>query len=429
MNVLILGSGGREHALAKKISESPNCEKVFVAPGNGGTGNVAENLDIEINDFYSVAEAIAEHKIDMLVVGPEAPLVEGIREYFEGADEFRNLKIIGPGKEGAMLEGSKDFAKEFMKRHGIPTAPYATFQRGQVNEAQDFIEKTSAPYVLKADGLAGGKGVLILHEKEQAHHEIKLMLDDGKFGAASEKVVIENFLDGIEMSAFALTDGKNYLMLPSAKDYKRIGEGDTGLNTGGMGAVSPVPFANAELLKKIEERVVAPTVRGLERDQIPYVGFLFFGLMIVEGDPFVIEYNVRMGDPETEVVLPRIKSDLLAHLSAAANGVLHREQLQKDERFATTVMLVSGGYPKSYEKGRAIQIDGEVLADQFLFHAGTKSDAGQLKTSGGRVIACTAFGSELEWALAKSYDLADRIHFEGKYLRRDIGKDLLTEFD
>jgi len=429
MNVLILGSGGREHALAKKISESPNCEKVFVAPGNGGTGSVAENLDIEINDFYSVAEAIAEHKIDMLVVGPEAPLVEGIREYFEGADEFRNLKIIGPGKEGAMLEGSKDFAKEFMKRHGIPTAPYATFQRGQVNEAQDFIEKTSAPYVLKADGLAGGKGVLILHEKEQAHHEIKLMLDDGKFGAASEKVVIENFLDGIEMSAFALTDGKNYLMLPSAKDYKRIGEGDTGLNTGGMGAVSPVPFANAELLKKIEERVVAPTVRGLERDQIPYVGFLFFGLMIVEGDPFVIEYNVRMGDPETEVVLPRIKSDLLAHLSAAANGVLHREQLQKDERFATTVMLVSGGYPKSYEKGRAIQIDGEVLADQFLFHAGTKSDAGQLKTSGGRVIACTAFGSELEWALAKSYDLADRIHFEGKYLRRDIGKDLLTEFD
>ena len=429
MNVLILGSGGREHALAKKISESPNCEKVFVAPGNGGTGNVAENLDIEINDFYSVAEAIAEHKIDMLVVGPEAPLVEGIREYFEGADEFRNLKIIGPGKEGAMLEGSKDFAKEFMKRHGIPTAPYATFQRGQVNEAQDFIEKTSAPYVLKADGLAGGKGVLILHEKEQAHQEIKLMLDDGKFGAASEKVVIENFLDGIEMSAFALTDGKNYLMLPSAKDYKRIGEGDTGLNTGGMGAVSPVPFANAELLKKIEERVVAPTVRGLERDQIPYVGFLFFGLMIVEGDPFVIEYNVRMGDPETEVVLPRIKSDLLAHLSAAANGVLHREQLQKDERFATTVMLVSGGYPKSYEKGRAIQIDGEVLADQFLFHAGTTSDAGQLKTSGGRVIACTAFGSELEWALAKSYDLADRIHFEGKYLRRDIGKDLLTEFD
>jgi len=425
MNVLILGSGGREHALAKKISESPNCEKVFVAPGNGGTGNVAENLDIEINDFYSVAEAIAEHKIDMLVVGPEAPLVEGIREYFEGADEFRNLKIIGPGKEGAMLEGSKDFAKEFMKRHGIPTAPYATFQRGQVNEAQDFIEKTSAPYVLKADGLAGGKGVLILHEKEQAHHEIKLMLDDGKFGAASEKVVIENFLDGIEMSAFALTDGKNYLMLPSAKDYKRIGEGDTGLNTGGMGAVSPVPFANAELLKKIEDRIVAPTVLGLERDKIPYIGFLFFGLMIVDGDPYVIEYNVRMGDPETEVVLPRIKSDLLSHLNSAAKQTLDQERVVEDARITTTVMLVSEGYPGSYEKGKQIKVEGEIAENEILFHAGTKIESGILKTSGGRVMACSAFGNDLQSALDKSYDLAERVHFEGKNLRRDIGQDLL----
>ncbi|MGB6036995.1 MAG: phosphoribosylamine--glycine ligase [Cryomorphaceae bacterium] len=429
MRVLILGSGGREHALAKKISESPLCEKVFVAPGNGGTEDVAENVKIDISDFYSVAEKVANLGIEMLVVGPEAPLVEGIREYFEGSGEFSNLMIIGPGKEGAMLEGSKDFAKEFMKRHSIPTAPYATFQRGQVNEAQDFIEKTSAPYVLKADGLAGGKGVLILHDKEEALHEIKLMLDDGKFGAASEKVVIENFLDGIEMSAFALTDGKNFLMLPSAKDYKRIGEGDTGLNTGGMGAVSPVPFADAELLKKIEERVVAPTVLGLERDKIPYVGFLFFGLMIVNGDPFVIEYNVRMGDPETEVVLPRVKSDLLAHLNAAAKGTLHQEQIKKDERFSTTVMLVSGGYPESYAKGKAIEIEGEVSKDQLLFHAGTKFEGGQLKTAGGRVIACTAYGSQLESALAKSYELADRIRFDGKYLRRDIGKDLLTEFD
>jgi len=424
MKVLILGSGGREHALAKKISESPACEKVFVAPGNGGTGEVAVNLDIEIDDFYSVAEAVADRKIDMLVVGPEAPLLGGIREYFEGVDEFRNLMIIGPGKDGAMLEGSKDFAKEFMKRHGIPTAPYATFLRGQVDEAIDFIEKISPPYVLKAEGLAGGKGVLILADKEEAIHEINLMLNEGKFGAASEKVVIENFLDGIEMSSFALTDGKSYLMLPSAKDYKRIGEGDTGLNTGGMGAVSPVPFADDELLKKIEERVVAPTVRGLERDQIPYVGFLFFGLMIVDGDPFVIEYNVRMGDPETEVVLPRIKSDFLAHLNASAKGTLHQEELLTDKRFATTVMLVSGGYPESYEKGKTIEIDGEGSEDQILFHAGTKSNGGQLKTSGGRVIACTAYGSKLETALAKSYELAERIRFDGKYLRRDIGQDL-----
>lgn len=425
MKVLILGSGGREHALAKNISESPSCEKVFVAPGNGGTHEVAENVKIDITDFYSVAEKVADLGIDMLVIGPEAPLVEGIREYLEGSGEFSNLMIIGPGKEGAMLEGSKDFAKEFMKRHAIPTAPYATFGRGEVREAQEFIDKTNAPYVLKADGLAGGKGVLILQNREEAYHEIKLMLDDGKFGAASDKVVIENFLDGIEMSTFALTDGKNYLMLPSAKDYKRIGEGDTGLNTGGMGAVSPVPFADADLLKKIEERVVAPTVLGLERDSIPYVGFLFFGLMIVNGDPYVIEYNVRMGDPETEVVLPRITSDLLSHLKAAAQGNLKHEQLEKDERFATTVMLVSGGYPGSYQKGVVIKIDGEVTEDQILFHAGTKSDRGQLTTSGGRVIACSAYGNDLRSALTKSYELADGISFEGKYLRRDIGKDLL----
>jgi phosphoribosylamine--glycine ligase len=426
MKVLILGSGGREHALAKQISESPLCEKLYVAPGNGGTDRVAENLEIDITDFYSIAEKVADLKIDMMVVGPEAPLVEGIREYFEGADEFRNLKIIGPGKVGATLEGSKDFAKEFMKRHSIPTAPYATFERGQDSEAIDFIEQLTPPYVLKADGLAAGKGVLILHDKEEARHEIKLMLNEGKFGSAAEKVVIETYLNGIEMSAFALTDGKNYLMLPSAKDYKRIGEGDQGLNTGGMGAVSPVPFANDDLIKKIEERVVAPTVLGLEREGIPYVGFLFFGLMIVDGDPFVIEYNVRMGDPETEVVLPRIKSDLLQHLLAAANKELDREKLETDSRFATTVMLVSGGYPEAYEKGKTITVEGNSEGNQLLFHAGTKRDGDKLKTSGGRVLACTAYGSTLAEALSRSYALADQINFEGKYLRRDIGQDLLT---
>lgn len=424
MKVLILGSGGREHAMAMKIAESDLCEKVYIAPGNGGTHHVGENVEIDISDFYSVAEKVADLKIDMLVVGPEAPLVEGIREYFESADEFKNLMIIGPGKEGAMLEGSKDFAKEFMSKHSIPTAPYATFERGQVEEAQNFIEKTNKPYVLKADGLAGGKGVLILHEKDEALREIKMMLDEGKFGAASAKVVIENFLDGIEMSAFALTDGENYLMLPSAKDYKRIGEGDTGLNTGGMGAVSPVPFADAELLKKIEERVVAPTVRGLKRDGIPYIGFLFFGLMIVNGDPFVIEYNVRMGDPETEVVLPRVKSDLLAHLIAAAKGGLESEQITEDHRFATTVMLVSSGYPEAYEKGKSIEINNQGSDDQVIFHAGTKRDGSNLKTAGGRVIACTAFGKNLPTALTNSYDLVDQIQFEGKSFRRDIGKDL-----
>lgn len=426
MKVLILGSGGREHALARQISASSLCEKLYVAPGNGGTQDVAENIKIDIKDFYSIAEKVAALGIDMLVVGPEAPLVDGIREYFEGAKEFKKLKVIGPGKVGATLEGSKDFAKDFMKRHSIPTAPYATFERGQESEALDFIEKLSPPYVLKADGLAAGKGVLILYDKAEARHEIKLMLSEGKFGAAAEKVVIETFLDGIEMSVFAITDGKNYLMLPSAKDYKRIGEGDQGLNTGGMGAVSPVPFVDNELRQKIEERVVAPTVRGLDREGIPYIGFLFFGLMIVDGDPFVIEYNVRMGDPETEVVLPRIKSDLLQHLVAATDGALDRERLELDSRYATTVMLVSGGYPEAYQKGKRITIEGELTGEQHLFHAGTASDGDGLKTSGGRVLACTAIGTDLNSALSRSYELADRIKFDGKYLRRDIGQDLLT---
>jgi phosphoribosylamine--glycine ligase len=426
MNVLIIGSGGREHALAKKISESPLCDKLFIAPGNGGTDALGENLKINVGDFYSIAEKIDKHKIDMLVVGPEAPLVEGIREYFEGAEQFKELMIIGPGKDGAVLEGSKDFAKQFMMKHGIPTAPYATFGNGQLAEAQDFIQKMGAPYVLKADGLAAGKGVLILNDENEAKKELRLMLDEGKFGAASDKVVIEKFLDGIEISVFALTDGENYLLLPSAKDYKRIGEGDTGLNTGGMGAVSPVPFADDALLKKIDNRIIGPTVRGLKTDGIPYIGFIFFGLMVVDGEPYVIEYNVRMGDPESEVVLPRIKSDLLEHLKAAASVKLHQEVIEVDERFAATVMLVSGGYPEEYEKGKVIEISHAEVPNQIIFHAGTKKEGEILKTSGGRVISCTAFGDSLKDALAKSYELADEINFEGKYFRKDVGKDLLT---
>ena len=427
MNILILGSGGREHALARQIARSDNAEKVFIAPGNGGTSEVGENLNIDLSDFYEVAIAVKKYDIKMLVVGPEAPLVAGITDYFKGSDEFKDVIIIGPGKEGAKLEGSKDYAKEFMKRHGIPTAPYKSFVKGQVEDAKDFIRNVSAPYVLKADGLAAGKGVLIIQNEDEALEEIGLMLEERKFGAASEKVVIERFLDGIEMSVFAITDGENYLMLPSAKDYKRIGEGDTGLNTGGMGAVSPVPFADEELMAKIDERVVAPTVRGLSRDGIPYVGFIFFGLMIIDGDPFVIEYNVRMGDPETEVVLPRVQSDLLTHLTAAGNGRLNEEDLQVDPRFATTVMLVSGGYPEAYEKGKEISVPTHVSNDSnILFHAGTKLTKDSLVTSGGRVIACTGFGEELETALENSYALANTISFEGKVFRRDIGKDLIT---
>lgn len=426
MNVLILGSGGREHALAWKISQSPECDNLFIGPGNGGTSEHGRNLSINPADFYEVAVTVKKHQIDLLIVGPEAPLVGGIRDYFESSDEFKNLIVIGPGKSGAELEGSKHFAKEFMRKYAIPTAPSATFKRNQLGEALDFLEKSNPPFVLKADGLAGGKGVLILDSKEEAKKEIKLMLDEGKFGAASDKVVIENFLKGIEISVFALTDGDSYMLLPSAKDYKRIGEGDTGLNTGGMGAVSPVPFADKELMKKIEERIVAPTVEGLRREGIPYVGFLFFGLMVVDGDPFVIEYNVRMGDPETEVVLPRIKSDLLQHLQAAGEKRLKAEQLSVDERFATTVMLVSEGYPGKYEKGKLIKIADGGSIHGILFHAGTKEEGEELKTSGGRVIACTAYGDRLTEALNNSYSLTEKVEFEGKQYRNDIGKDLLT---
>lgn len=424
MNVLILGSGGREHALAWKIGQDPTCEGLFIAPGNAGTSREGINVPIDPEDFDGVAEAVEDLSIDLLVVGPEAPLVNGIRDYFEAHSSLSNLGIIGPGMAGAQLEGSKDFAKEFMQKHNIPTAAYQTFTKETLAEAKAYLKTIAPPYVLKADGLAGGKGVVILNDLAEAEKEIEDMLANAKFGQASERVVIEAFLDGIELSVFALTDGSDYVLLPNAKDYKRIGEGDTGLNTGGMGAVSPVPFADEVFMKKVEDRVVKPTVDGLKSDGISFTGFLFFGLIMVDNDPFVIEYNVRMGDPETEVVLPRIESNFLEILAAAAAGELAGKEVEINSDTATTVMLVSGGYPGSYEKGKAISGLNENLS-ATIFHAGTKFDADGVATSGGRVIACTGMGSSINEALKKSYDAANAIDFEGKNLRTDIGKDLL----
>lgn len=423
MNILILGSGGREHALAWKITQSPLCDACWIAPGNAGTAQVGHNLDIDPNQFEAVADAIRTHDIDMLVVGPEAPLVGGIRDYFEEREGWGDLLIVGPGKAGAQLEGSKDFAKAFMSRHGIPTARYGTFTRDQLEEAKTFLQTFEPPYVLKADGLAAGKGVVILDSLEEARIELDAMLADAKFGDASAKVVIEAFLDGVELSVFALTDGSHYVMLPEAKDYKRIGEGDTGLNTGGMGAVSPVSFADADFMKKVEAKVVKPTVDGLAKDGIPYVGFLFFGLINVGGSPMVIEYNARMGDPETEVVVPRISSDLVPALEAAARGKLSGLKLETDPRFATAVMLVSAGYPGSYSKGKTIEV-GEGIPEALVFHAGTAAIDGLTTTAGGRVMAATAYGQSMKEALQRSYAQADAIHFDGKYMRRDIGRDL-----
>lgn len=424
MNVLVLGSGGREHALSWKISQDNLCESLYIAPGNAGTGSIGTNVDLSPEDFDAVADFIREKEIGMVVVGPEAPLVKGIRNYLEGQEDLSELLIIGPGKAGAVLEGSKDFAKEFMQKHNIPTAAYKTFNSDQVDEAKKYLECISAPYVLKADGLAAGKGVLILDSLEEAKTEIENMLANAKFGEASSKVVIEEFLDGIELSVFALTDGSDYALLPNAKDYKRIGEGDTGLNTGGMGAVSPVPFADNSFMKKIEDRVVKPTVDGLKADGIPYVGFIFFGLIKVQDEPYVIEYNVRMGDPETEVVMPRIKSPFLELLIKAGKGELGDASVELDSKFATTVMMVSGGYPESYEKGKKIDGLGEV-EDAVIFHAGTKSFGEKVLTSGGRVLAATGMGATMKEALDKSYRAVDQIRFEKSYVRRDIGKDLI----
>ena len=422
MKVLLLGSGGREHALAWKINQSERLTKLYVAPGNAGTAEIAENVNIKVTDFEALANFVEHNAIDMLVVGPEDPLVEGIRDYFEADARFARLMIVGPGKAGAILEGSKDFAKEFMFRHHIPTAGYLTVTKDNLEKGFAFLETLKPPYVLKADGLAAGKGVLILDNLEEAKRELELMLG-GKFGKAGNQVVIEEYLKGIELSVFALTDGRSYKILGSAKDYKRIGEGDMGLNTGGMGAVSPVPFANEEFNRKVEERVVRPTIEGLQKDGIDYKGFVFFGLMNVGGDPYVIEYNVRMGDPETEVVMPRLKTDILSLFEAMAKGELEQAAFELDDRFCTTVMLVSQGYPGDYEKGKEITGVPDVKGS-IVFHAGTKLADGKVVTNGGRVIAVSSFGKTMREALAQSYENEAKIHFDGMNFRRDIGFDL-----
>ena len=424
MNILLLGSGGREHAIAFKIAQSTLCNRLFIAPGNAGTAGVGTNVDLDMADFAAMGHFVLEQHVDMLVVGPEAPLVAGIADYFHQTPELRHVLVIGPGKEGACLEGSKDYAKAFMMRHNIPTARYQTFTRETLAEAEAFLDTLQAPYVLKADGLAAGKGVLIEPDLATAKAHLREMLD-GKFGAASASVVIEEYLSGIELSVFVLTDGQHYLLLPSAKDYKRIGEGDTGLNTGGMGSISPVPFADKEFMKKVEDRIVKPTVRGLRDEKIDYHGFIFVGLMNCGGDPYVIEYNVRRGDPETESVFPRIKSDVVELLEHTARGTLDRASLIVDPRSAACVMMVAGGYPEHYEKGKVITL-GEEAPDVTVFHCGTKKGEGDaLLTNGGRVICTTALAATLPEAILKSYNRAATIEWEGKYQRRDIGQDLL----
>jgi len=424
MTILLLGSGGREHAFAWKMTQSPLCEKLFVVPGNAGTAAIAENVAISATDFEAVKALVLKENISLVVVGPEDPLVKGIYDYFKNDESLKHIPVIGPSQLGAQLEGSKEFAKEFLMKHNIPTAAYDSFTAETVEKGCEFLETLQPPYVLKADGLAAGKGVLIIQDLEEAKTELRNMLVHAKFGTASSKVVIEEFLDGIELSCFVLTDGKSYKILPTAKDYKRIGEGDTGLNTGGMGAVSPVPYVDAVLMEKIETRIVKPTIEGFQKDGIEYKGFVFIGLINVKGEPIVIEYNVRMGDPETEVVVPRLKSDLVELFLSVADQKLGDFNLEVDPRSATTVMVVSGGYPEDFEKGKVIS-GLENVTDSIVFHAGTKLDGENVVTNGGRVIAITSYGDNFQEAIKKSYQNIDKLSFDKMYFRKDIGFDLI----
>jgi phosphoribosylamine--glycine ligase len=423
MTILLLGSGGREHAFAWKMIQSPLCDTLFVAPGNAGTAAIANNINLNPTDFPAIKDFVLKEKVEMVVVGPEDPLVKGIYDFFLNDTELKNIPVIGPSTIGAQLEGSKEFAKEFLFRHNIPTAAYDSFTAETVEQGCQFLETLQPPYVLKADGLAAGKGVLIIQDLAEAKEELRNMLVHQKFGSASAKVVIEEFLDGIELSCFVLTDGKSYKILPTAKDYKRIGEGDTGLNTGGMGAVSPVPYVDAVLMEKIETRIVKPTIAGFQKDGIPYKGFVFIGLINVKGEPIVIEYNVRMGDPETEVVIPRLKTDLVELFMAVANEKLDQIALEVDERSATTIMVVSGGYPEEFEKGKVIS-GLENITDSIVFHAGTKLENNQVVSNGGRVLTVTSYGDNFEEAIKKSYQNIAKLNFDKMYFRSDIGNDL-----
>ena len=423
MNILVLGSGGREHAISWKISQSDLCKNLFIAPGNAGTNLVGSNINLDINNFKKVKEFVLDKSINLVIVGPEEPLVKGIVDFFKLDDELKNINIFGPGKSGAMLEGSKDFSKEFMFRNKIPCGKSKTFSKNNLTEGFKFLDDIKPPYVLKADGLAAGKGVLILDNLEEAKSELKNMVVDEKFGEASKNVLVEEYLDGIEVSVFAVTDGRDYLILPEAKDYKRIGEGDTGPNTGGMGAVSPVTFADNEFMEKVEARVIKRTIDGIRKEKLDYTGFIFAGLMNVDGDPYVIEYNVRMGDPETQVVIPRIKNDLLDIIGRCFDNKLSEVKLDIKDGYTTTVILASEGYPESYEKGDTIS-NLEEKNNSQIFHAGTINEDKKVKSNGGRVIACTGEGETIDEALENSYYLADKITWRNKYYRRDIGKDL-----
>ena len=426
MNILIIGSGGREHTLAWKINQSSLCEQLYVAPGNAGTSRVAQNLPLDPLDFEGIKKQVIEKKIELLIVGPEAPLVAGIRDFFEADEQLRHIHLIGPGREGAQLEGSKDFSKAFMLRHQIPTAQAKTFTKETLEEGLNYLKDLPRPIVLKADGLAAGKGVLICQQTDEAKEALKDMLTQEKFGEASKKVLIEEYLDGTELSVFVLTDGKDYLILPEAKDYKRIGEQDTGLNTGGMGAVSPVHIADRDFMEMVEDRVVKRTIAGLQQEKIPFMGFLFIGLMKVKGEPFVIEYNVRMGDPETEVVVPRIENDLVDLFMATSKGLLHKKELRTLQKAATTVVMVAGGYPEAYEKGHPIKgLAAKDAEDTIVFHAGTTEKDGQLVTNGGRVLAITGLGDSLKEALERSYQQVGKIDWKDKYYRKDIGQDVI----